>query len=211
LWKKGVSEIDTVILTHTHFNHYQGLTAVVRNFKINNFITTGETSDEPEYLELLKIIAERKIPIRRISAGETIETDGVKTDVLWPDKLKDNTDDNSMALKLTYGGFSALLCGDISRIIQNRLTEKDIMADILMVPGHGKKKLLLDFLNQVEPDCAIMSTDMPSEAVTEQLGWYKTMSTAEAGTITVESDGKNYKLSKTRQAAPMEMIVQEFN
>ena len=213
LWNKGVTKIDRMILTHAHFNHYQGLTAVVKNFKIKNFIMTAGTSDEAEYLELMKIIADKKIPVTRITAGENIETGRVKTEVLWPEKLRDNTDENSIVLKFTYGTFSALLCGDISKIVQNKLTEEEISADILMVPGHGKKKLLLDFLNQVEPEYAIISTDNPSDAVTEQLSWYKTMSTAEWGTISVEveSDGSNYKIKKTRQTAPMEMIIQEFN
>ena len=213
LWNKGVIKIDTVILTHTHFNHYQGLIAVIKNFKIGHFITAGETSDEAEYIELMKAIANKNIPLRIITAGENIGTGSVKTEVLWPEKIREreSADDNSVALKFSYGTFSALLCSDIPKMAQNKLTENDISADILMIPGHGKKKLLLDFLNQVEPEYAIISTDRTSDAVADELSWYKTMNTAEDGTISVESDGSNYKIRKTRQTAPMEMIIQEFN
>ena len=211
LWKKGVSRIDTVVLTHPHYNHYQGLIAIVKNFRIGKFITTPEISDEAEYTELMNMLASKKIPVKRLTAGDTINTGKVKTEVLWPEKLRDDTDENSLVMRLTYGKFSALLCGDITMIVQNRLTEKDIAANVLMVPGHAKKKLLHDFLIQVSPEYAVISTDEPSQQVLEQLRWYKIMSTEEAGTITAESDGNGYKIKKTLSDTPMEMIVQEFN
>ncbi len=210
LWNKGIMKIDTVILTHPHINHFQGLIAVCNNFKIKKFITTGEISKEDEYLELMKILRKKKIIMEKFSAGEHFNIGNISVDVLNPEKILPNTDDNSIVMKLSYNDFSILFCGDITRKTQNILTEKNIDSTVLFVPSHGKKKLLLDFLLTISPEYAIISTDMPASSVLEQLNWCKLFTTSASGTLTVYTDGSYWKIKETNKDIPMDMIILDF-
>jgi len=207
LWNKGVTKIDTVVLTHPHINHFQGLIAVCNNFKIKKFITSGEISKEDEYLELMKILRKKKIIIEKISAGDHFNIGNISVNVLNPEKINPNTDDNSIVMKLSYNNFSILFCGDITQKIQNILTEKNIAATVLFIPSHGKKKLLLDFLLKISPEYAIISTDMPAASVLGQLNWCKLFATSASGTLTVYTDGDTCKIKETVKDIPTDMII----
>jgi competence protein ComEC len=212
LWNKGVLKIDRVVVTHPHYNHFQGLLAVCRNFKIGKFITTYETSEEAEYVELIRILKSNSVPIELVSAGASIKAGGAVAEVLWPeDKLRSDSDENSIVLRIAYGNFSALLCSDITRIIQNKLTEKDIASRVLLVPNHGKKLLLLDFLTKVSPELAVMSSNSPSRQVWEQFEGTRVLTTAASGTITVHTNGKSTKIKEMVPDAPIDMIIQDIN
>ncbi|PKM92984.1 MAG: DNA internalization-related competence protein ComEC/Rec2 [Elusimicrobia bacterium HGW-Elusimicrobia-4] len=204
LWNKDIVRIDAVILTHPHMNHYQGLIAVCNNFKIKKFITSGEVSMENEYLELMKILRKKKIIVEKFSAGAHFNIGNISVDVLNPEKILPNTDDNSIVMKLSYNDFSILFCGDITRKTQNILTSyrKNIASTVLFVPSHGKKKLLLDFLLTISPEYAIISTDMPSPKVLGQLRWCKLFSTSASGTLTVYTDGRTWKIKETLKDIP---------
>ncbi|MBI5572948.1 MAG: DNA internalization-related competence protein ComEC/Rec2 [Elusimicrobia bacterium] len=210
LWNKGIMRIDTVILTHPHMNHYQGLIAVCNNFRIKKFITNGEISKEDEYLELMKILRKKKIIVEKISAGDHFNIKNIVIGVLNPEKITPNTDDNSIVMKLSYNDFSILFCGDITRKAQNILTEKNIASNVLLVPSHGKKKLLLDFLLKISPEYAIISTDMPITSVLEQVNWCKLFATSAAGTLTVYTDGRYCKIKETIKDIPMDMIILDW-
>lgn len=210
LWNKGIMKIDTIVLTHPHINHFQGLTAVCNNFKIKKFITTGEIPKEDEYLELIKILRKKKIIVEKFSAGGHFNIGNISADVLNPEKILPETDDNSIVMKLSYNDFSILFCGDITRKTQNILTSKNIASTFLVVPGHGKKKLLLDFLLTISPEYAIISTDMPAAKVLEQLNWCKLFATSASGTLTVYTDGRYWKIKETNKDIPMDMIILDF-
>ncbi|MDO8734198.1 MAG: ComEC/Rec2 family competence protein, partial [Elusimicrobiota bacterium] len=210
LWNKGIMKIDTIVLTHPHINHFQGLIAVCNNFKIKKFITTGEISREDEYPELMKILRKKKIIVEKISAGKHFNIGNISVDVLNPEEILPNTDDNSIVMKLSYNDFSILFCGDITRKTQNILTEKNIDSTVLFVPSHGKKKLLLDFLLTISPEYAIISTDLPASSVLEQLNWCKLFTTSASGTLTVYTDGSTWKIKETIKDIPMDMIILDF-
>ncbi|MDD5687924.1 MAG: DNA internalization-related competence protein ComEC/Rec2 [Elusimicrobia bacterium] len=207
LWNKGITKIDTVILTHPHINHYQGLIAVCKNFKIKKFITIIAISEESEYSELMEIINSKKIPFERISKPKILEIGKVNINILNPEIISKNNDANSMVLRLLYNEFSILLCSDISMKTQKTLVKKPTASNILLVPNHGKKKLSHDFLLQISPEFAIISTNAASLKVLEQLKRYKLFTTANSGTIIIDTNGKTCNLKETLIDAPMEMII----
>ncbi|MEW6555883.1 MAG: DNA internalization-related competence protein ComEC/Rec2 [Elusimicrobiota bacterium] len=213
LWNKGITRINTVILTHPHLNHYQGLLAVCKNFSINQFITTLEVSDEAEYIDLMKILRAKKIPVKKITVNQKIKIgkdERTIIDILNPEKILQNTDDNSIVMHLSYNDFSILFCGDITKKIQNSLLEKNIAANFLFVPSHGKKLLSNDFLLKIAPEFAIISTDTPAQKVLEQLRWCRLFTTSGSGTIVIKTDGKSWEINETVKDIPMELIILDF-
>lgn len=204
---RGRTSIDTVVLTHPHINHYQGLIAVAENFRVHKFITVEEESSEDEYKELTAMLKKKSIYIEKIKKGEDFENGPVQIKILNPEKITQNSDRNSLVMKMVYDNFSILFCGDSPRITQNILTETAGELTVLLVPGHGKKLLMRDFLLKISPEFAIISTDKPSPMVLEQLAGCRVFSTSDSGAITVETDGKTWKIKETVKPTPTEMII----
>jgi competence protein ComEC len=85
LWKEKISRIDTVVLTHPHPDHLQGLLFILENFQVGEVWTNGEGSDNPVYITFRRIIKERGIPLRILSdRTPAMEISGVVIRILNP-------------------------------------------------------------------------------------------------------------------------------
>jgi competence protein ComEC len=86
LWHERISRIDTVVLTHPHPDHLQGLLFILENFHIREVWTNGETSDTELYLSFLRIIREKGIVLRTLSdRTPAMDVSGVGIHFLNPD------------------------------------------------------------------------------------------------------------------------------
>ncbi len=133
LFSRRIRRLDTVVLTHAHHDHMDGLFDVIENFQIGEF-WLGRNPMTPRYRELLERINGKHIPIRWVWKGQTI---GPFT-VLHPPAdwvpRKNAENDDSVVLLLNTGHATALLTGDIERKIP--VPER---VDVLKVPHHGSK------------------------------------------------------------------------
>jgi len=131
LFSRRIRRLDTVVLTHAHNDHLDGLFDVVANFQIGN-VWLGKNPMIPPYEAFLGLLQDRRIPIRSVSAGDRI---GEFT-VLHPPadyrvrKTAQNND--SVVLLLDTGRQTALFTGDLELAINT-----PEFVDMLKVPHHG--------------------------------------------------------------------------
>jgi competence protein ComEC len=86
LWHERISGIDTVVLTHPHPDHMQGLLFILENFHVREVWTNGETSDTELYLSFRRIITEKRIMLRTLSERTpAMDVSGVGIHFLNPD------------------------------------------------------------------------------------------------------------------------------
>jgi competence protein ComEC len=86
LWHERISRIDTVVLTHPHPDHLQGLLFILENFHVREVWTNGETSDTELYLSFLRIILEKGVVLRTLSdRTPAMEISGVGIHFLNPE------------------------------------------------------------------------------------------------------------------------------
>jgi competence protein ComEC len=215
LWKKKIRRIDTLVLTHPDPDHLKGLNFIASQFSIGQFWDNGDQTDSEPYLQLKKILEEKKI--KRLSLNE--ETlpqiiDGVEISVLNPPvwtasqrKVRNLRDLNnaSLVMKLRFKNISVLLTGDIGKEAEGRILRKDcpLKADILKIPHHGSSSSSsLPFLERVEPTYAILSVGernigrLPHLEVLkryQQLG-SRIFRTDKDGAITVVTDGEKIEV-----------------
>jgi competence protein ComEC len=163
LWRKGIKKIDYMVLTHSHPDHMNGLTAVARNFRVLEFWEAFSPLNDDNYIRLKNLLGPFT-RFKRIFRGDSLSINGVKVEILHP--LKENSlkarvnNDHSLVLKLTHGSNSFLLTGDIEIPVERDILESDqnIRSRILKSPHHGSRSSSsLEFLERVMPEIIVIS------------------------------------------------------
>ncbi len=149
LYAQRIAKIHTVVLTHPHPDHLQGLIYITEHFNVDEAWSTGQPAEDEMYQQWKRIIAQKNIKTKIIHAqSPPLNINGVSLEVLWPpsppayaanDYNYQKVNDDSLVIKLIYGKRSVLLTSDISSLAEQRLIEGQagLNSDVLLVPHHG--------------------------------------------------------------------------
>lgn len=162
-------DIDIVVLTHPHADHYLGLTAVLERYRVHRLLTPGTASDTSEYAAFLRAVSAEGLRPEALLAGDRIALGTCAVaDVLWPASGWARTNDpneTSVMLRVrrpdaTASTAAALLTGDATDDVERALLKSgvDVAADVLKVGHHGSRSSSTgEFLDAVAPDAAVIS------------------------------------------------------
>ena len=212
LLHQGVWRIDTVIVSHLHDDHMEGLLKVMEVYKIKNIIlpkvSAGPESISKNSGALLDMCKRKGIKIYRLGKGDYIRLGrGVRMDFLLPgEEAKADENENSLAGMLTYKNFNALLTGDIGKETEAALTTEIIKSSVLKVPHHGSGgSSSEELLEEVRPKISVVSVGNnnfghPSDETLKRLNDSGSMvfRTDEAGAVMVTTDGKSVKVKTVK-------------
>jgi competence protein ComEC len=204
-WNK---KIDLAIITHPHDDHIIGLIQIIKNYKVRNIMYTGIIFDSPAYLELLKEIEKKNIPLLIPQKNQSIKLGkDCNLDILFPwesflNKEIDNLNNSSIISQLSCQNSKFLFMGDAEIEVENEILKKgiNIKSNVLKIGHHGSiTSSQQEFLEKVDPQIAIIMVgknnkfNHPSLRVLKRLEKLKikTFRTDLDGTITIISDGKN--------------------
>ncbi|UCB57696.1 MAG: DNA internalization-related competence protein ComEC/Rec2 [Candidatus Omnitrophota bacterium] len=207
LWNKGIKKIDAVVLTHPDNDHVGGLASVLENIKVDCVFDNGMSKESSSYNNYKKL-AEEKAPCYRLIKGgtEVSGLSGIKLFMLHPAHLsgdKDDTNNNSLVLKLVYKKVSFLFCADIQKqAIREILSYGPILkSSVIKVPHHGSDEGSIEeeLFQAVSAKAAVISVDrnnrfgLPAPEVLERLKTQgaQVYKTAESGAITISTDGED--------------------
>jgi competence protein ComEC len=85
LWHEKINRIDTVVLTHPHPDHLQGLLFILENFQVREVWTNGDEVDSPLFLAFVQSIRDRgAIPKVLSDMTPDIDISGVRIRILNP-------------------------------------------------------------------------------------------------------------------------------
>lgn len=172
LWHSKIMSIDYLVLSHPQADHMNGLRFIARFFHPKEFWHNGDEVKTASYKELTDIVESKgikKVLPADMAGGRQIN--GAKVEVLHPLKGNNSSslnnkrtglNNNSLVLKITYGGKSILFSGDLEEQGEKVLISnagRAVKTDILLSPHHGSKSSSTkQFLRMTRPGTCVISS-----------------------------------------------------
>ena len=157
LQARGVSQIDHMVLTHTDTDHIGDLEEVAKRFKIKEICVSQGALTKTSFVKRLRTL---KRPVRTLKAGDNLPMMGSKLQVLYPNKVGDGGNNDSIVLYGKLLGSSFLFTGDLEKEGEEELMASypNLKAGILKAGHHGSKGSSSEaFLDQLQPSLALVS------------------------------------------------------
>jgi beta-lactamase superfamily II metal-dependent hydrolase len=211
LKREGITHLDLVAISHHHSDHYGGMEKVVLELKPRYFLAARTSHTTRTYLKLLQTVeAQKLVAIEPTAKPRKLELGSIELTLL-PQAPEDRKEENnnSICLRLKYGSFSALMPGDGEGPERHWWLqhEPDLLRNctILKLAHHGSRNGTdAPWLAAVRPELAVASLGKNNEyghPHVETLSLLRRervplLRTDQLGTIRIETDGSDWKVSR---------------
>ena len=221
LWKKQLSHLDAVVISHPHSDHYNGLEFILKHFHPRELWVNGMTGHDPEYQQLLNLANTLNIAIKIPATDEMIFQSGnarlqcvnnglpagYSSDrTISSQSQRINTNDMSLVLRLETADNSFLFPADISARMAETLVsaKRNLQADILVAPHHGSKSSMSPgFIEKVNPKYIAISAgrnnpfNFPDKSFFDlQMKGIQVLTTGRDGTLTFKEEGNTIQMGR---------------
>lgn len=214
LWKKGITEIDTLVLTHPDADHTGGALFLIENFRIGRLWAPDTGNTPPGFEEVFRALDERGIPIERLNADSLLaDVGGAHIEALGPppDAARYNLSNNdlTLALRVTFEETGLFFAGDCGKEAFRFMidSKRDLESEILKASHHGfRSGFDREFVELVHPRLVVLSagTHRFNQTLKERKGRYApfcetVLCTKDGGAVSVETDGHDLEVEVTRR------------
>lgn len=220
LKKLNIDNIDSMVCTHAHEDHFGGLSAPLSVMPVGAIYASPMESDSKTYQNFKRKAAEQNTEIIHPENYESFLLGSAKVEILACPDNADNLNNTSIILKVTHKNKSFLFMGDAEREEEQTLLEKGLLkSDVLKIGHHGSDtSTSYAFLREAMPEYAVISVGKdnsyghPTEEVLSRLrdADVQVYRTDLQGDIVMISDGDNIGITtaKNEDIQTNEMAVE---
>lgn len=158
-------KIDCLVISHPHEDHMGGASALIERFEIGEIIMEGYDEFEDDapvfYERAYDAMVEHELYPLLAVPGNTYVYGDITLEILAPCRDYGDKNNNSIVLKATSDGASAIFTGDAESTAEADILEKyaaQLNADVLKVGHHGSSTSSSEaFYRAVSPNIAVIS------------------------------------------------------
>lgn len=225
---EGVRQIDYLIVTHMDSDHISGIEEILEDcaskgtaLKIRTVVLPYLKEYGDAYQKMIRLAKKAGGRVLYVSEGDRIALDRCELTFLNPDPAKEETpvDENGQCVvfHFRYRSFDALFTGDVSgegeqNVLQEwgkyqKRRKAPVRCEVLKTAHHGSSySTPKKFLDEVQPEVSVISVGKenryghPSPDLLKRLkkAGTKILRTDEAGAVTVDTNGKKFRVSTYR-------------
>lgn len=157
LKRKGMGEIDWLVLTHLDSDHSGGFADLARAVKVNNIIVSDETTADPLWESWMDEGLLANSRVHCVTDTVSFQIGGARLKFLHPDRdfFAEGKNDLSLLFRLDYQGLRYLFAGDVETAGEEHLIlhyPAELKADYLKAGHHGSNSSSsAEFLRAVAP------------------------------------------------------------
>ena len=201
----GIEKIDYLIGTHAHEDHIGGLDNIINSFDIGTVYmpyTTSKTTTTKTFEDVVDSVLNKGMTLSKIEIGNEFDVGDAKCKVVYVDNNEpENTNNQSICIRMTYGEKSFLFMGDLEKNVESTLDVE--RTTVLKVGHHGSDTSSSEgFLKKVMPEIAVIQVGRnndyghPKQKVLDRLNNLNCniYRTDELNTILLTTDGKDIKV-----------------
>ncbi|NPV03229.1 MAG: DNA internalization-related competence protein ComEC/Rec2 [Syntrophaceae bacterium] len=209
LWHSRIGKIDTVVLTHPHPDHVNGLPFILEHFDVEEVWSNGDEARVHWGAPLVEKMGQRGIAPRILtSKSPPIDLGEVRIRILNPPEAltpgevpgERQTNERALVLQLLWRDASFLLPSDIGAATEPSILARAgaLQSGVLLAPHHGSAYSGTGpFLRAVRPEAIVISAGRPvREDVLER---YRRTGAAVwrtdlHGALRITTDGRRYEV-----------------
>lgn len=212
LKNKGIDKLDYMIATHPDADHIGGLSGALNYATVGVCYSPVTSHDTKTFESLVKYLNKQNVSITVPSAGTKFQLGIANVEILGPILESEDTNNNSIVTRITYGETSFLFMGDAEYEEENSLIEAgvDLSCDVLKAGHHGSSSSTSkEFLRKAAPKYVVLSVGSensyghPTEKTLSKLKAFKLslFRTDVQGDIICVSDGKSISFATEKNSS----------
>ena len=211
LKNRNISHLDYIIGSHPDSDHIGGLAGALNYANADTAFCSVTEHDTRAFNSFVKYLGNQGKSITVPAFGSQYTLGGAQFKIVGPINKADDTNNNSLVIKLTHGSNTFLFTGDADNLEESDIiaSGENITSTVLKVPHHGSSNATsAAFVNAVAPKYAVISVGAnnqyghPSAEVLSRLESKGTeiYRTDLSGDIICTSDGQNLTFTTEKTA-----------
>ena len=200
LKNQQVETIDYMISSHYDEDHLGGLVKCLDNFEVEHVLGSDYVHTSDLFNTFMNTATAHAIIVEYPSVGDTYEFGTGSFTVMAPDGISQNSNDNSVVIRLVNGNNSFMFMGDAEETSEQDMisTGMNLDCDVLSLGHHGSaSSTSWDLLEASTPSWAVISCGLNNSyghPAAETMGKLSDMDipvfrTDDQGTVIALSDG----------------------
>lgn len=156
---RGVATLDTLILTHYHTDHTNGLDALFRRLHVRQLILPRMDRDPETQAHILDLARREGAEVMWLSQDTDLALGDAELTVFAP--LGDGgANEEGASIQVRWDGYAGLITGDMNAVVERALVDHGGLGQCqVLVAGHHGSNYASgdDLLNAIRPETVLIS------------------------------------------------------